>query len=106
MNLPSAVEAYFKADLTMDEDALKEAFAPDARVRDEGAQYQGIADIQAWWRAAKAKYHPVAEPVEQRGQGDELMVRCRVSGQFAGSPAMLNFAFTLADGKIAALEIG
>lgn len=106
MKLPNAIEAYFEADRTMNESLLLAAFAQEAVVRDEGAEHQGIEAIVAWWHAAKNRYHHVAEPLEQSAEGNRVDVRSRVSGQFTGSPALLDFAFTLAGDKIVGLEIG
>lgn len=105
MELPSAVNAYFEADRGGDADALGRAFSADAVVRDEGAAHEGIEAIRAWWRAAKDKYHHVAEPVGMTGTGNEVSVRARVSGRFPGSPATLDFVFTLADDGIVGLDI-
>lgn len=106
MALPSPIQAYFEADIARDSGALVRAFAPDAVVKDEGRTHVGRAAIDAWWRAAKAKYEHAAEPLEFDAQDDVTRVRAKVTGRFPGSPAMLTFAFRLAGDRIAALEIG
>ncbi len=106
MQLPPAVEAYFAADRATDPAALTNGFAPDAVVRDEGATHVGHAEILAWRIATKAKYPDVvSEPVEQTADGNRIVVRCKVSGDFPNSPVKLDFAFTLAGGQISLLEI-
>ncbi|HEV7367648.1 nuclear transport factor 2 family protein [Arenibaculum sp.] len=105
MELPSAVNAYFEADRGDDAEALGRAFRADAAVRDEGAVHQGVEAIRAWWLAAKRKYRHVAEPIGVTGTGEKVSVRARVSGRFPGSPATLDFVFTLADGGIVGLDI-
>lgn len=106
MKLPASVQAYFDADNTAGAASPMEAFAPDARVEDEGGTHVGHAAIEAWWCAAKAQYRHTAEPVELREDKDLAIVRARVTGQFPGSPALLTFTFLLGDGRIAALRIG
>jgi len=106
MQLPTAIEAYFAADRNADTDALIASFAPDAVVRDEGATHVGHAKILAWRLDSRVRYPDLAsEPVDQTADGERIIVRCKVSGDFPGSPAMLDFAFSLADDRISRLEI-
>ncbi|MEP0708732.1 MAG: nuclear transport factor 2 family protein [Parvibaculum sp.] len=103
--MPSPIQAYFDADKTDDLQALTGAFASHAVVRDEGKTYAGKEAIEAWWRAAKAKYQSVVEPLGLDEQNEAIKVRARVSGNFPGSPATLTFAFKLAGDRIEELEI-
>lgn len=106
MQLPTAIETYFAAERGTDADALTRGFAPGAVVRDEGAVHVGHAEILAWRRAAKAKYPGVvSEPLERIADGTRTVIRCKVSGDFPNSPALLDFAFTLDGGQISMLEI-
>lgn len=106
LNLPHPVAAFFDADDRNDPHALVAAFCREGSVTDEGVRHQGSDAIRNWWTAAKDKYRHVAVPIEVAPAGDRTRVRATVTGRFAGSPAMLNYTFTLADGKIAGLEIG
>ncbi|MGQ3297300.1 nuclear transport factor 2 family protein [Reyranella sp.] len=106
MKLPAPLETYFEADKAGADAAPLGAFAADAVVADEGRTHVGHAAIAAWWRAAKAQYRHTAEPCEVKEEEGLTLVRARVSGDFAGSPAMLTFAFRVADARIAALRIG
>ncbi len=103
--MPSPIEAYFEADMSEEPEALLRAFAPDAVVKDEGETHAGRDAIEAWWRAAKAQYQPVVEPLDLEARGDAVRVRSQVTGNFPGSPVMLTFAFRLAGNRIAELEI-
>ncbi|MEW5420821.1 nuclear transport factor 2 family protein [Amorphus sp. 3PC139-8] len=105
MNLPQPIETYFNADSRNDADAMLQAFGTDAVVRDEGKTHRGCQAIEAWWRAAKAQYQHVAEPLECTKEREEYRVRARVTGNFPGSPAVLTFAFRLEHNWIARLEI-
>lgn len=106
MQLPDAVRTYFEADKADQIDVLIAVFTDDAVVRDEGRTHEGRDAIRAWWRAAKNKYHHVAEPVDAVYTPAAWKVRTKVTGDFPGSPATLTFRFSLAEGKIAKLEIG
>lgn len=106
MDLHPAIQRYFDADRRRDRDALTRAFWPDARVTDEGRTHVGRDAIGAWWSETKAQYEAVLEPLESRPAGAADVVRARVSGAFPGSPAILTFAFQLADERIKVLEIG
>lgn len=105
MTLPTPILAYFVADRRNDGAALVDAFAPDAVVRDEGQSHVGREAIHAWWRAAKARYRHVVEPLEAGEKGDVVEVLGKVTGQFPGSPAMMTFAFRVKSDRIAGLEI-
>ncbi|GLK71749.1 nuclear transport factor 2 family protein [Ancylobacter dichloromethanicus] len=106
MNMPEIVKAYFDADIRNDADALVATFAAEGVVKDEGALHQGRRAIRDWWLAAKEKAHHVTTPVELTGSGDKVSVRALVSGDFSNSPATLDFAFTIEQGRIVGLEIG
>ncbi|WP_194953083.1 nuclear transport factor 2 family protein [Sphingopyxis solisilvae] len=105
MQLPHPVQTYFDADQRGDGAALMAAFAPDALVKDEGHSYRGHDQIDAWWRDAKQQYAHQAAPFEAELADDRISVRATVTGNFPTSPAVLTYHFTLADGRIAELEI-
>lgn len=106
VNLPAPVRTFFDADKGPPDTAPLDAFASDAVVEDEGRTHAGPEAIGAWWRAAKAQYHHRAEPCEIHEEQDRTLVRAQVTGQFPGSPALINFAFRLVKRRIAALRIG
>ncbi|WP_434619444.1 nuclear transport factor 2 family protein [Azospirillum sp. B2RO_4] len=105
MTLPSPVLTYIDADGRNDSEAVIDAFAPAAAVRDEGQTHVGREAIGTWWQTAKAKYHHVIEPLESTEDGQITRVLMTVAGQFPGSPARLVFAFRVEGGRIAGLEI-
>lgn len=105
MDMPDVVKAYFAADSSSDTDAVATMFATDAVVRDENHQYEGIEAIRVWRATARAKYNHVSEPVAATTTGSRIAVRAKVSGNFPGSPVMLDFDFTVTHDRIVALEI-
>lgn len=106
MTLPPPIAAYFAADTSRDAVGLASVFAPDAVVFDEGETHHGPETIRQWWLAAKAKYNHTAQPLDLTKAGQKLVVRARVSGDFPGSPAVLDFTFGLHGDQIRDLRIG
>jgi hypothetical protein len=54
----------------------------------------------------QTKYKYVIEPLDASVSGNSVKLRTRLTGDFPGSPADLDFKFMLANDKIASLEIG
>lgn len=106
MNLPPPIHTYFTAKAPQDAAALAAAFCPDAVVQDEGETHHGPEAIRRWWLAAWAKYRHRAEPLDLAVAAGGAVVRARVSGDFPGSPAVLQFTFGLAGDRITTLRIG
>ena len=106
MKLPASIQIFLEAEKGAGDIPPVRAFAPDAIVRDEGKTHVGSEAIETWWCTAKAQYRHTAEALEIMERGDLTVVRARVTGRFAGSPALLTFAFRLENGRITALEIG
>ena len=106
MDLQSVTNAYFDADRQHDVTAVEAAFSGNASVLDEGTRHDGTAAIRRWWTATKDKYQHVAVPTQTVIAGDKVLVKAIVTGRFSGSPATLDYAFTVKQGKIVSLEIG
>lgn len=105
INLPAPVGAYWTAANAGDSAAATGCFAVDATVQDEGNTYRGSEAIARWIEQTTRAAHPVVEPLRCAAGPGRLLVTARVSGSFPGSPVELEFEFTLANGKIAKLEI-
>ena len=104
LELPMAVSAYFTAD-QVDGEAVSQCFTENAIVKDEGHTYQGRAAIKQWKTEASARYQYRCEPFACEGKGGKIVVTCRLTGNFPGSPVDLRFFFELEDDRIASLEI-
>jgi hypothetical protein len=104
LNLPRPVADYFIAD-EADGDAVSRCFVDDAVVKDEGHTYNGRAAIKKWKEDASAKYEYTSEPLACEQQDGKIVVTCRLTGNFPGSPVDLRFYFELAGEKIASLEV-
>jgi ketosteroid isomerase-like protein len=105
VDLPELLARYYAAQTRGDTDALAACFAPDAVVRDEGRELHGRAAIAQWQEASRARYRFISEPLAVADRDGRAVVTARVTGDFPGSPITLDYAFTLAGGSIARLEI-
>jgi len=104
LNLPNPVAAYFTADKS-DSEAVSRCFTDHAVVKDEGHTYNGRAAIKKWKEDVSAKYEYTSELLKCEQKDGKIVVTCRLTGNFPGSPVDLRFFFQLAGEKIASLEI-
>ena len=104
LSLPEPIADYFNAD-RRDGEAVARCFTTQAIVKDEGRTYSGLEAIRAWKTAASAKYTYTSEPFKLEQKDGQYIVMSRLTGNFPGSPADLQYAFRLERGKIANLEI-
>ncbi|UJX42129.1 nuclear transport factor 2 family protein [Desulfovibrio sp. JY] len=105
IELPTAIAGYFTAANAHDATAMLRFFTQEAAVIDEKEERRGHAAIGAWEKETYEQYQPHAEPVSVQRLGEEVVVMAAVSGNFAGSPVTLRFAFRLTGGMIGRLEI-
>lgn len=105
LTLPFPIASYFAADAARDLDALASCFTDDAVVHDEGNVYEGYAAIIDWKRGAGSKYRYTVEPFALAEQDGRTVVTSHLVGDFPGSRVDLRYAFRLAGGRIAQLEI-
>ncbi|MCI0457800.1 MAG: nuclear transport factor 2 family protein [Gemmataceae bacterium] len=104
LDLPEPVAAYFAADKEGGE-AVGQCFTETAVVKDEGHAHRGRAAIKRWKQDASAKYRYTSEPFACEQQDGKVVVTCRLTGNFPGSPVNLRFFFGLEGDKIASLEV-
>jgi len=104
--LPQPVANYLAAVKAQDTEMFALCFTDDARVHDEGRDYKGLDAIRAWKKETQTKYKYEIEPLDASVSGSTVKLRARLTGDFPGSPVDLDFTFTLANDKIASLEIG
>jgi ketosteroid isomerase-like protein len=104
--LPQPVVDYLAAVKAKDPEMFALCFTGDALVHDEGRDHKGLDAITAWMKDTQSKYKYVIEPLDASVSGNTVKLRARLTGDFPGSPADLDFTFMLANDKIASLEIG
>ncbi len=103
--LPAPIAAYFKARNDFNIDAILEPFEESAIVEDENEVYSGLPAIRSWVEETTRKYHAKVEPRDATETGETVVVSGLVSGDFPGSPLLLDHTFRLSDGKISHLRI-
>jgi hypothetical protein len=105
LKVSEPVAEYFAAEEEKDAEKLSLCFIEDGTVHDEGLDYRGREAIRQWKQEADMKYRYVLLPLDAQTNGNEVTVRARLTGDFAGSPLELNHIFKLKSNKIASLEI-
>ena len=104
--LPDVVSRYFERDRDRDIDSIVNLFADDATVIDEGEERHGTAAIRAWQNGAASKYTYTTEITTTKALGpDRYLVTGRLTGNFPGGTADLNWDFTIAGQRITRLVI-
>ena len=105
-NLPDVISRYFERDTDRDIDSIVNLFADDATVIDEGEERHGTAEIRAWQTGAASKYTYTTEIMGTKALGrDRYLVTGRLTGNFPGGTADLNWDFTIAGQHITRLII-
>jgi hypothetical protein len=104
--LPDVVSRYFERDADRDIESIVGLFAEDATVIDEKEERHGTADIRAWQTGAASKYTYTTEITGSQALGaDRYLVTGRLTGDFPGGTADLNWDFTITDQHITRLII-
>jgi hypothetical protein len=102
--LPQPIAAYFAADNEGSE-AVAQCFTATAVVKDEGHAHHGRVAIQQWKADVSTRYQYTSEPLACEQKDGKVVVTCRLTGNFPGSPVSLRFLFGLEGDQIASLEI-
>jgi hypothetical protein len=105
VKLPEPIRLYFESENTHGADALDRCFWSEAIVRDENQIMRGLPAIKSWREANAAKYAHTVVPLEIAIRDGKTVVSTQVTGNFPGSPVMLDHIFELAGERIVALEI-
>jgi hypothetical protein len=105
VELAPVIADFFSAEERRDTEALAQCFAHGSVVRDEGQTMQGHAAIREWQIETKKKYQHTTRPLSSAERDGKTVVTARLTGNFPGSPVDVQFAFTVAAGKIVSLEI-
>ena len=105
-NLPDVISRYFERDSDRDIESIVSLFAEDAIVIDEREERHGTAEIRAWQTGAASKYAYTTEITGAEALGpDRYLVTGRLTGNFPGGTADLNWDFTIAGQHITRLTI-
>jgi len=103
--VPASLANYIEAANAGATSAALASFSESSVVQDEGAEHRGHAAIRDWIEETVGKYHFHITPLAVRQSGDHVVLRCRVSGSFPGSPVELDFDAMISSEKISRLAI-
>lgn len=106
VSLRDPIATFFAVSNGADPARLAQCFTADAAVYDEGAAHRGHAAIEAWLRAARAKFAYRVEPLDMAADAGRTTVTAHVIGDFPGSPIRLDHVFELDGDRIRCLRIG
>jgi hypothetical protein len=105
IKLPSVIDAFLQAKNAYDSTAFVACFSDQAVVHDEGKEMHGTAAIKKWIEDSNAKYQDIVIAMDLVERDNETVLTAQVSGNFEGSPVLLDFHFTVSEGKISQLSI-
>ena len=106
ITLPDLIARYFNVQAEGNTDDLLALFTDDATVVDEGTTRHGREEIRAWRNGPATAYTYTTEllAIEELAP-DHYIVAGRLTGNFPGGTADLNWDFTIADNHITRLVI-
>ena len=104
--IPEVIARYQDAHDRDDTQVALTAFAPDARVVDDGREFNGSDEIRHWLATAASEFTFTrslvsAEPVDP----ERWLVVNHLEGDFPGGVVDLRYQFVVTDGLIAELVI-
>ena len=104
--LPEAVSRYQSAHDRRDTEAALSAFAPEAKVVDDGHEFHGTEEIRAWLDSAASEFTFTRALVSAEAvDADTWLVLNRLEGDFPGGIVDLRYRFVLSGDLISELVI-
>ena len=104
MNLPKVVSDLVAAQNNFDSAAYRNCFSENAIVHDEGKIHNGTKEIEAWIADSNERYHATIKPVGYEEHETESILKAETSGNFPGSPIVLNYHMKISGGLIQSLK--
>ncbi len=105
MNLPKVITDLVAAQNNFDSVAYSKCFSKTAVVYDEEKTHNGLREIESWIAEANEKYKATMQPVDFEERETESILKTETSGNFPGSPIVLNYHMVITDGLIQSLKI-
>ena len=105
MNLPKVVADLVATQNSFDSVAYANCFSETAVVFDEGKTHNGKKEIEHWIADANERYEATMKPVSFEEKETESLLMAKTSGNFEGSPILLNYHLRIADGLIQSLKV-
>ncbi len=105
LNLPKVISDLLTAQKNYDSDAYADCFSETAVVFDEGNEYKGRKEIKNWIEDANQQFKTTMEAIKYSETNSTGILTAKISGEFEGSPVLLDYHLTIADNRIERLEI-
>ncbi len=105
MNLPKVITDLINAQNSFDSAAYANCFSQTAEVFDEGKTHTGRVEIAHWISDANERYQATMEPLSFEEKGTESILKAETTGNFPGSPIVLNYHLAIAGELIQSLKI-
>lgn len=102
---PKPIDAFIQATHDENINALLDCFTESAVIADEGREFRGPEQIKGWSDTHYIGARVRLDILDVRHTGHEVVLNCKVDGNFPGGPFQFAFYFTLMDDKIASLAI-
>ena len=105
IKLPGIIKKYVDASNEHDVKSILSCFSDEALVRDEREEHRGKKSIEGWLVKTIEKYKFQFKPLSVKDDDVEVVVTMEVSGTFDGSPVILDYHFSIENGKILSLTV-
>ncbi|GAB3754946.1 nuclear transport factor 2 family protein [Spirosoma pomorum] len=105
MNLPKVITDLVIAQNNFDSIAYATCFSETAVVFDEGKTHTGRKEIEHWITDANERYKATMSPISFDQTETESLLKAESSGNFPGSPVVLNYRLEIVDELIQSLKI-
>jgi hypothetical protein len=109
MKIQKPIATFIEAINKHNSDELLAVLAETAIVNDEGHDYRGIAEIKKWSDEKVMAPKITLEQIKMIEQAGKTIVTMKIDGNFdktgLPNPFVMDFHFTIASGKITALNI-
>jgi len=104
--VPDVIRRYFVLDVDREIDSIVALFSDDATVVDEGETRHGTTAIRAWQTGPASQYTYTTDVLGTDAlSAERFVVTGRLTGNFPGGIAELNWDFTVAGDRISQLVI-
>lgn len=105
MNLPKVITDLVETQNSFDSAAYATCFSETAVVFDEGKTHNGRKEIEAWIADANEQYKATMKPLGFEENETKSILKVEVSGDFPGSPIVLNYHMEIDNELIVSLKV-
>ncbi|NAZ83271.1 DUF4440 domain-containing protein [Kineococcus sp. R8] len=93
---PAVVASWVRAQVDGDVGGQLALSAPDVEVVDDGRTHLGRDQVEVWARRARGEFRYRTTVLDWAPDGEDVVVRARLDGDFPGATVVLRYRFTLA----------